>query len=106
MCGLYGYAGTTAVPLQQMADVLKHRGPDYAGTFVDEHVHLGHSLLAIREKAEASHQPYTHDPTWVLLFVGQIYNTAQLKKTYLGPEDQQLELDTVVLYKLIVEVAR
>lgn len=101
MCGVNGVNTRDLSLVESMNRAIRHRGPDYAGTFVDDSASLGHVLLSIRGVPDASRQPF-HDPgsDWVLLFNGQLYNTAQLKAR-LGPEMAEEELDTRLLYETI-----
>jgi len=48
MCGIAGMVGETdAALLRRMLDLLKHRGPDDWGTFLDDGVALGQTRLSI-----------------------------------------------------------
>ena len=65
-----------------MADVVRHRGPDDAGAWIDETagVALGFRRLSILELSEAGHQPMaSHDGRLVLVFNGEIYNHSELR---------------------------
>ena len=80
---------------------LAHRGPDASEAYHDDAIHLGHTLLAIRDTPAHSKQPVSSERSpWVLLFNGQIYNTEQLKKT-LDLKNHALSADTTILYKTI-----
>jgi asparagine synthase (glutamine-hydrolysing) len=60
--------------LARMRDVLRHRGPDGAGLFIDGPVGLGHRRLAIVDVA-GGHQPMANeDQTVWIVFNGEIYN--------------------------------
>lgn len=84
-----------------MNTALEHRGPDFAGTFCNGTVSLGHTLLSIRDHAAKSHQPFTKEGSpWVLLFNGQLYNTTLLKKD-LGAAYSGTDLDTALLFGMI-----
>jgi asparagine synthase (glutamine-hydrolysing) len=103
MCGINGFNFKDQEKLEEMNSKLSHRGPDFAGSFLDNEVSLGHLLLSIREIEDISKQPYldSRDPEWVLLFNGQIYNTAQLKKELADLNSSKSDLDTYILYKII-----
>ena len=101
MCGINGYVGTRGGAIEEMNSKTLHRGPDSSGIFQDSHITLGHNLLSIREVLEASKQPVTKPSSpWVLVFNGQLYNTAAMKekldKAYSG-----VDLDTTLLFGLI-----
>lgn len=80
MCGIAGYVNLNGEPassvvVQRMTDVIKHRGPDGEGQFVEESVGLGHRRLAIIDLSPAGHQPMiSADHRYVLSYNGEIYN--------------------------------
>src|SRR5256712_6575363 len=65
--------------LRRMCDVLRHRGPDDEGAFVDGAVGLGSRRLAIVDVA-GGHQPMANEDEsiWIVLN-GEIYNHAPLR---------------------------
>jgi len=65
--------------LRRMCDVLRHRGPDDEGAFVDGAVGLGSRRLAIVDVA-GGHQPMANEDEsiWIVLN-GEIYNHAALR---------------------------
>jgi len=84
---------------------LKHRGPDDDGIFEDAEngVFLGHKRLAIIDLSLRAHQPMSIGP-YVIVFNGEIYNYAELKKEYLQGYNFSSNSDTeviVVLYALL-----
>src|SRR5918992_1283241 len=87
MCGINGIAfssrsGRTVSrsQLEAMRDVVRHRGPDDEGLFVDENVGLGHRRLSIVDVA-AGHQPMTNeDGTLHIIYNGEIYNHADFRQ--------------------------
>src|SRR5438874_13102328 len=63
-----------------MRDVIRHRGPDDAGLFVDGNVGLGHRRLSIVDVA-SGHQPMTNeDGTLHITYNGEIYNHADFRE--------------------------
>jgi asparagine synthase (glutamine-hydrolysing) len=63
-----------------MRDVIKHRGPDDEGIFIDGNVGLGHRRLSIVDVA-AGHQPMTNeDGTLHITYNGEIYNHADFRE--------------------------
>ena len=101
MCGIYGANYTAPEVMHRAAEHLRPRGPDGSGVYSDGVVTLGHTLLALRDAAGRSHQPYTRPgQPWVLLYNGQIYNTKQLWHALrmAGPCP---DLDTAVVYRAI-----
>jgi asparagine synthase (glutamine-hydrolysing) len=88
MCGIAGVlAFTDDFPLDEptvrrMTDMLRHRGPDDAGTLVrrDERVALGHRRLSIIDLSPAGHQPMgNEDGTVWITYNGEVYNHAELR---------------------------
>lgn len=81
MCGINGIAystrsGRTVNPdlLARMRDIIRHRGPDDEGLFIDGRVGLGHRRLSIVDVA-AGHQPMTNeDGSLRITYNGEIYN--------------------------------
>ena len=66
--------------LQKMNHCLSHRGPDSEGYFVEDHLGLAISRLAIID-VEGGQQPIgNEDGSVVLVFNGEIYNFRELRK--------------------------
>src|SRR3989454_1367827 len=85
MCGIVGIVQldprerVEEVRLRRMRDILRHRGPDGAGLWVEGPVGLGHRRLAIVDVA-GGHQPMANeDQTVWIVFNGEIYNHAELR---------------------------
>jgi len=84
ICGIHGIAEENPVgtSLQKMVRALSHRGPDASGTYIDDHVALGHTRLSIIDLSGSANQPMT-DPSgrFTLIFNGEIYNYRSLRKS-------------------------
>ena len=84
MCGIAGVAFASdkladPAQVQRMCDVIRHRGPDDEGIFVDGPVGLGMRRLSIIDLA-SGHQPiHNEDETIWVVFNGEIYNYAKLR---------------------------
>jgi asparagine synthase (glutamine-hydrolysing) len=66
-----------------MTGALRHRGPDDEGQWVDANagIALGHRRLAVLELSAAGHQPMDSPAgRYVLVFNGEIYNHADLRR--------------------------
>lgn len=80
MCGICGYTGRAGQgTLERMRDAIQHRGPDEAGSYSSEGVHLGHRRLSIVDLAHGQQPFHSADNTLVLVFNGEIYNYPQLR---------------------------
>lgn len=86
MCGIVGIIRFDEKPikkceLQTMMQVIKHRGPDDEGVFIDGHVGLGHVRLSILDLSSAGKQPMT-DATgrYTIIQNGESYNYIELRE--------------------------
>ena len=85
MCGIVGQLNfdnspVSPVILKKMTDVIKHRGPDGEGHWIDENVGFGHRRLSIIDLSPAGHQPMiSADHRFVLTYNGEIYNFRELR---------------------------
>ena len=86
MCGICGIAlssrnehGVERRVLERMRDVLRHRGPDDCGLFLDGNVGFGHQRLSIVDVA-GGHQPMvSDDETLCIVYNGEVYNHRMLR---------------------------
>ncbi len=91
MCGICGLVRSDparpidAAALQEMRDLLSHRGPDDSGIWIDEGVGLGHRRLAIIDLSAAVHLPMSNEDRsiWVT-YNGEIYNYRELRRRLEG----------------------
>jgi asparagine synthase (glutamine-hydrolysing) len=66
--------------LKRMCNVIKHRGPDDNGIFIDENVCLGNQRLSIID-LQMGHQPiHNEDESIWITYNGEIYNFLELKE--------------------------
>jgi asparagine synthase (glutamine-hydrolysing) len=91
MCGIAGFvesAGTVSpfapdesrALVHRMCDVIRHRGPDDEGVWVDEGIALGMRRLSIIDLS-TGHQPiHNEDRTVWIVFNGEIYNFPELRR--------------------------
>src|SRR4030042_1849735 len=79
MCGIAGFNWKDPSAVEAMADVMKHRGPDDRGTYLDEKVSLGHTRLSILDWSPKEHQPM-HFENLAIVFNGEIYNFQEIRK--------------------------
>jgi asparagine synthase (glutamine-hydrolysing) len=91
MCGIAGFveSPSTVSPfgleasralVHRMCDVIRHRGPDDEGIWVDEGVALGMRRLSIIDLS-TGHQPiHNEDRSVWIVFNGEIYNFRELRR--------------------------
>lgn len=87
MCGIYGILDKTAScdfgpQLQRMGDLVKHRGPDAKGFYINKGngVYIGHRRLSIIDLSQNANQPFLNkDESVCLVCNGEIYNFKELR---------------------------
>ncbi len=87
MCGITGIFGNLRKEefdssIHEMSATLNHRGPDDAGTWINEEngVAFGHQRLSIIDLSSAGHQPMVSPcGRFTTIFNGEIYNHLQLR---------------------------
>ncbi len=82
MCGIIGVFGGNTEYLNKACEILKHRGPDDSGVFIDPKlkIGLGHQRLSILDVSDLGHQPMiSKNKNIVIVFNGEIYNYLELK---------------------------
>ncbi|QWT54484.1 asparagine synthase (glutamine-hydrolyzing) [Christensenella sp. MSJ-20] len=88
MCGITGYLspkGGELSVIEPMMEVITHRGPDSAGSHVDDKCALGFRRLSIIDLSADGDQPlYNEDRSLALVFNGEIYNYQRLKEDLLA----------------------
>ena len=86
ICGVYSF-GQDSPPIdeeyiQTMRDLIVHRGPDDAGTYLspDGKVGLANRRLSIIDLSEAGRQPMSNEDgsVWIA-YNGEVYNYAQYR---------------------------
>ena len=91
MCGVTGFfdirqnkkSYDSKKIIENMTDVLKSRGPDDKGIWIDKknNIFFGHRRLSIIELSNLGKQPMiSHNKRFVIIFNGEIYNFLDLKK--------------------------
>ena len=81
MCGICGYAPgpgsgrrIAREVVERMRDAIAHRGPDGVGTYLDDHVALGHRRLSIIDVEHGAQPMASEDGDVQLVFNGEIFN--------------------------------
>lgn len=65
--------------LKNMTAVLRHRGADESGIYIDDQVGLGHSRLSIIDLTGGTQPIHNEDKTLWIVFNGEIFNFQELK---------------------------
>ena len=103
MCGIAGIINFNKKPvgeqsLRSMMALIKHRGPDDEGIFIDNNVGLGHVRLSILDLSPAGHQPmFSNDGRYCIVHNGEIYNYIELKRELSSKYKFQTNTDTEVI---------
>ncbi len=82
MCGICGFTGWVEQGdhvLQKMTDIIAHRGPDGAGTYLTDQVALGHRRLSIIDLEMGSQPMFSQDRKIAIVFNGEIYNYQEIQ---------------------------
>ncbi|MDR2114948.1 MAG: asparagine synthase (glutamine-hydrolyzing) [Planctomycetaceae bacterium] len=111
MCGICGAVWNESAKavdkatLDTMTDILRHRGPDDRGTFLQQGIALGHRRLAIIDLTPSGSQPMPNeDETVWIVFNGEIYNFEQLRRELISHGHRfRSESDTEILVHLYEE---
>ena len=112
MCGITGFWTPDGLNQEEaratvtaMTDVLRHRGPDDEGAWIDPvaGIALGFRRLAILDLTPTGHQPMeSASGRFVIVFNGEIYNHAALRRELAGSGHQfRGRSDTEVLLEAI-----
>jgi asparagine synthase (glutamine-hydrolysing) len=82
ICGIFDLNGNAIESglLERMATVIRHRGPDGHGQFIDGEIGLGHRRLSIIDLDGGAQPIGNEDETLQLVFNGEIYNFVELRK--------------------------
>ena len=69
--------------IEHTLNLMKHRGPDSDGKFIDRDQNLNriflHSRLSIIDLKDQSNQPF-EDEKYILIYNGEIYNYLEIKE--------------------------
>lgn len=86
MCGICGIINlkqqpVQEVPIRKMMHIMKHRGPDDEGVFIEKNVGLGFVRLSIIDLSNAGNQPMSSsDGRYVIVVNGEIYNYIEIRE--------------------------
>ena len=83
MCGFVGFCDDSKNKkkiIRDMADIIKHRGPDSDGYYVDNNIALGFRRLSIIDLDKGSQPIFNEDKDNVIVFNGEIYNYKEIRE--------------------------
>ena len=108
MCGIIGLFNihneqTMRTEALKMAGKIRHRGPDWSGSYSDEHCVLMHERLSIVDLEHGAQPLYDTKTKRVLAVNGEIYNHKELEKKLSNSHDFQTKSDCEVLLYLYDE---
>lgn len=108
MCGIAGIIHFDNKPVAEsnvrhMMNIMKHRGPDDEGLFVEQNIGLGFVRLSILDLSAAGHQPmFSPNERYVIIFNGEVYNYLEIKERLKDKYSFKSNTDTeVVLYAFL-----
>jgi asparagine synthase (glutamine-hydrolysing) len=110
MCGISGIIRRNSnfeeihTIVQEMANALSHRGPDYLGVWNNDEIGFGHNRLSLLDLSENANQPFKNE-RYILVFNGEIYNYNELKANYFKAEEIKFRTtsDTEVLFNMLIK---
>jgi len=85
MCGIAGifhlrnHHDVSLESIKRMINVLRHRGPDESGIYLDDYVGLGHTRLSILDLSKGLQPIYNEDKTLWIIYNGEVFNYIELK---------------------------
>jgi asparagine synthase (glutamine-hydrolysing) len=100
ICGMVNFNGNHVNPadIERMISLIKHRGPDDEGFFIDKNAGFGNVRLSIIDLSPAGHQPmFSKDKRYCLTYNGEIYNYLELKETLKEKYQFHTRTDTEVV---------
>ena len=108
MCGIIGLFNINdqqamRTEALKMAGKIRHRGPDWSGSYSDAHCILMHERLSIVDVENGAQPLYDTKTKRVLAVNGEIYNHKKLEKKLSNPHDFQTNSDCEVLLYLYDE---
>ncbi|MCP4402966.1 MAG: asparagine synthetase B, partial [bacterium] len=110
MCGIAGILhtkGSKAIDenlLAKMISILRHRGPDESGMYLDPHIGLGHARLSIIGLEGGTQPICNEDGSLWIVYNGEAFNYIELKEELLKKGHSfSTRTDTEVLLHLYEE---
>jgi len=83
ICHMHSPGPLSLKTLQNMTALLRHRGPDEAGIYLDDWVGLAHARLSIIDLFSGIQPIHNEDETMWIVYNGETYNYPELKEELL-----------------------
>lgn len=85
MCGISGIINTHGYgiekeEIQNINDLISHRGPDAEGFYFEKNFAFGHRRLSILDLSNDGHQPMHYLDRYVITYNGEVYNYLEIKE--------------------------
>ncbi len=80
ICGIYEKDKDHRELVQQMHEIMAHRGPDAASVYQSGDVALGHRRLSIIDLSTGDQPIFNDDRTLAIVYNGEIYNYRELRR--------------------------
>ena len=98
MCGICGITWNDQNLIRSMGQVIKHRGPEQEGFYIDDSISMCCERLKILDLSENAKQPLHNEDSsiWVVLN-GEIYNFQEIKKELENKHKFYTNADTEVI---------
>jgi len=109
MCSILGILDIKSDPAElreqalQMSKKMRHRGPDWSGTYSNEHAILAHERLSIVDVDNGAQPLTSSDGRLALAVNGEIYNHIELEKNLNIDYDFKTKSDCEVINALYLE---
>lgn len=88
MCGISGIINKNKTrvnknDIQDINDLIAHRGPDDEGFYIEKNFAFGHRRLSILDLSSDGHQPMHYLDKYVITYNGEVYNYLEIKEELL-----------------------
>lgn len=86
MCGIAGkftFKPQSRISLdliKRMISVIRHRGPDESGIYLDDYIGLGHARLSIIDLAGGTQPIHNEDKSLWIVYNGEVFNYPEIKQ--------------------------
>ncbi|WP_201523459.1 asparagine synthase (glutamine-hydrolyzing) [Aliarcobacter butzleri] len=88
MCGISGIINKNSSrveqkEIQEINDLISHRGPDDEGFYFEKNFAFGHRRLSILDLSSYGHQPMYYLDKYTITYNGEVYNYLEIKEELL-----------------------